>query len=86
MSKFDLTHLSLFSDITDEQLDSKVRAFLNKHGCLVGTSMVSGHLRSEGLSIQQKRARKCLARVDPRNVRIRWAISKEKKKKEKFSW
>ena len=43
--------------------------------------MVSGHLGSEGLSIQQKRVRKCLARVDPRNVRIRWAISKKKKKK-----
>ena len=28
----------LFSDITDEQLDSKVSAFLNEHGCLVGTS------------------------------------------------
>ena len=50
VSKLDLTHLSRFSDITDEQLDSKVRAFLNEHGCLVGTSMVSGHLRSEGLS------------------------------------
>ena len=45
--------------------------------------MVSGHLGSEGLSIQQKRVRKCLARVDPRNVRIRCAIlKKERKKKE----
>ena len=35
------------SDITDEQLDSKVRAFLNEHGCLVGTLMVLGHLRSD---------------------------------------
>ena len=81
MSKFGLTHLSLFSDITDEQLDTKVRAFLNEHGCLVGTSMVSGHLGSEGLSIQRKRVRKCLARVDPRNARIRCAILKKKRKK-----
>ena len=75
VSEFGLTHLSRFSDITDEQLDGKVSAFLNEHGCLVGTSMVLGHLRSEGLNIQRERVRKCLARVDPRNVRIRWAIT-----------
>ena len=45
--------------------------------------MVSGHLGSEGLSIQQKRVRKCLARVDPRNVRIRCAILKKKREKKK---
>ena len=75
VSEFSLTHLSRLSDITDEQLDCKVSAFLNEHGCLVGTSMVLGHLRSEGLNIQRERVRKCLARVDPRNVRIRWAIT-----------
>ena len=75
VSEFGLTHLSRFSDITDEQLDSKVSAFLNEHGCLFGTSMVVGHLRSEGLNIQRERGRKCLAHVDPRNVTIRWAIT-----------
>ena len=73
--EFGLHHLSRFSDITDEQLYSKVCAFLNEHDCLVGASMVLGHLRSEGLNIQRGRVRKCLARVDPRNVRIRWAIT-----------
>ena len=75
VSEFGLTHLSRLSDITDEQLNSKVSAFQNEHGCLVGTSMVLGHLRSEGLSIQRERVRKCLARVDTRNARIRWAIT-----------
>ena len=37
--------------------------------------MVLGHLRSKRLSIQQERVRKCLARVDPRNVRIRLATT-----------
>ena len=27
------------------------------------------------LHIQRERVRKCLARVDPRNARIRWAIT-----------
>ena len=75
VSEFGLTHLSRLSDITDEQLDSKGSAFLNERGCLFGTSMVVGHLRSEGLNIQQERGRKCLAHVDPRNVTIRWAIT-----------
>ena len=35
VSELGLAHLSRFSDITDEQLDSKVSAFLNEHGCLV---------------------------------------------------
>ena len=37
--------------------------------------MVLGHLRLEGLHIQREPVRKCLARVDPRHVRIRWAIT-----------
>ncbi|KAJ7373312.1 hypothetical protein OS493_012903 [Desmophyllum pertusum] len=75
VSEFGLNHLSRFSDITDEQLDNKVGAFLREHGCLVGTSMILGHLRSEGLIIQRERVRKCLARIDPHNVRIRRAIT-----------
>ena len=46
ISEFGLNHLPRFSDVTDEQLDSKVSAFLREHGCLVGSSMVLGHLRS----------------------------------------
>ncbi|KAJ7318916.1 hypothetical protein OS493_036907 [Desmophyllum pertusum] len=42
VSEFGLNHLSRFSDITDEQLDNKVGAFLREHGCLVGTSMILG--------------------------------------------
>ena len=75
VSEFGLNHLPRFSDVTDEQLNSKVSAFLREHGCLVGSSMVLGHLRSEGLIIQRERVRKCLARVDPQNVKKRWAIT-----------
>ena len=68
VSDFGLNHLPRFSDVADEQLDSKVSALLREHGCLVGSSMVLGQLRSEGLIIQRERVRKCLARVDPQNV------------------
>ena len=36
--------LSRQSDITDEQLDSKVRAFLNEHGCLSYSPLFSRDL------------------------------------------
>ena len=75
VSEFGLNHLPRFGDVTDEQLDSKVSAFLREHGCLVGSSMFLGHLRSERLIILRERVCKCLARVDPQNVRIRWAIT-----------
>ena len=37
--------------------------------------MILSHLRSEGLIVQRDRIRKCLARIDPHNSRIRWAIT-----------
>lgn len=43
VSEFGLNHLSRFSDITDEQLDSKVGELQREHGCFVGTSMILGH-------------------------------------------
>ena len=52
-SEFDLNHLPRFSDIADGQLDSKVSTFLREHGCLVGSFMVLGHLRSERLIVQR---------------------------------
>ena len=53
VSEFDLNHPPRFSDITDGQLDSKVSTFLREHGCLVGSFIVLGHLRSERLIVQR---------------------------------
>ena len=41
-SEFGLSRMSRFSDISDEQLDNKVRSFINEHGNLIGSSMVWG--------------------------------------------
>ncbi|XP_028414096.1 uncharacterized protein LOC114537175 [Dendronephthya gigantea] len=73
--EFGLIYMSRFSDITDQQLDDKVRSFINEHGNLVGSSIVWGHLRSAGLTVQRERVCKCLARIDPDNIRIRWAVT-----------
>ena len=62
-----------FSDITDEELDNIIRAFMNDQGNLVGYSMVSGCLKDIGLRVQRDRVRASIARVDPVNSRLRWA-------------
>ena len=43
--------------------------------CFVGSSMVRRYFRSLGIRIQRDRIRKSLARIDPRNARIRWVIT-----------
>ena len=62
-----------FSNISDEQLDQFVKAFVDTYGSHVGFSMVYGHLRSTGLKVQRDRVRASLRRVDPENSGLRWA-------------
>jgi hypothetical protein len=62
-----------FSNISDEQLDQFVKAFIDTHGFHVGFSMVYGHLRSTRLKVQRDRVRASLRRVDPENSGLRWA-------------
>ena len=47
---------------------------MRTHGNLVGYSLMSRHLRSLGLRVQRDRIRASIARVDPENSRIRWAV------------
>ena len=44
------------------------------HGNLVGYSLLSGHLRSLCLRVQRDRIRASIARADPENSRIHWAV------------
>ena len=75
VAEFGLEHLSKFDEIGDDELDQKVRNFMQEHGCFVGSSRIRGYLRSLGIRIQRDRIRKSLARIDPRNARIRWAMA-----------
>ena len=69
-----LQEVTGFSPLSDEELDNTVRQFMRTHGNLVGYSLMSGHLRSLGLRVQRDRIRASIARVDPENSRIRWAV------------
>ena len=73
--EFGIEKTTGFSDISDEELDDLIREFILRHGCLVGCSIVSGHVKSVGLRIQRDRIRKSIARVDPTNSHIRWAVT-----------
>ena len=63
-----------FSSITNDELYAFVKQFMDQHYSLVGCSIISGHLRSLGFKIQCSRIRATIARVDPVNVRLRWAV------------
>lgn len=62
-----------FSEIEDKELDDIVHAFMTSQGCMVGYSMVRGHLRDIGIKVQRSHIRASIVRVDPVNTRIRWA-------------
>ena len=63
-----------YSNITDGELDRSVRDFKLSHGISVGRSLVTGHLHSLGIRVQQKRVTESLSRVDPDNSRLRRSI------------
>ena len=73
--EYGIQEITGYSSITDEELDTIVQAFSEQHGSHVGCSIVNGHLRSLGLRLQRQRVRESIARVDPTNAHLRWAIT-----------
>ena len=68
--EYGIQEITGYSDISDEELDTIIQQFIGQHGSLVDCSIVSGHLRSK-----RQRVRESIARVDPTNSHIRWAIT-----------
>ena len=69
---FDLEHLSLFSTMNDEEIDSIILDFIARHGSTTGETYLRGHFRAMGYTVQRRRIRESLNRVDPRNRALRW--------------
>ena len=69
---FDLEHLSLFSTMSDEEIDSIIQDFIARHGSTTGETYLRGHSRAMGYTVQRRRIRESLNRVDPRNTALRW--------------
>eukprot|EP00794_Sanderia_malayensis_P013450 gene13450-14831_t len=72
--KFGLQDVTGYSHISDEELDTKVSQFMQRHGTLVGYSIISRHLKSLGLRAQRRRVRASIVRVDPSSSRFRWSV------------
>ena len=76
MTQYGLTIGSLFSDITDQDLDSIVSQIkVLFPNC--GFHMMQGHLFNQGHRISQARIRESLQRIDPDGVAIRWSATIE---------
>ena len=79
MAEYGLSVSALYSDITDQELDSIVQEikvlFPNS-----GYRLIQGHLLSQGYRIPQLRIRDSLQRVDPEGIVIRWAATIERRR------
>ena len=78
MTQYGLTIGSLYSDITDQDLDSIVSQIkVLFPNC--GFRMMQGHLFNQGHRISQARIRESLQRIDPDGVAIRWSATIERR-------
>lgn len=80
VKEYGIEHVTGFSNITDDELDNKIRQLQVLHGKVMGRSLILGHLSAQGLRVQVSRVRKALVRLDPGTSRIRWACLVKRRK------
>ena len=73
--EYGLYHVSAFSDLSDAELDQKIRDYINRHGQTTGQVFLRGYLRSLGINVPRRRLRASVTRVDPANVALRWGAA-----------
>lgn len=79
MTQYGLTVGSLYSNITDQELDqvvSQIKVLFPNSGF----RMMQGHLFNQGYRVSQIRIQDSLQRVDPDGVAIRWSTAIERRK------
>ena len=70
MSEYGISIRTTYTTVSDQELDSVVRAIQREFG-LCGNRQMQGHLRAQGLRVQQSRVRESQRRVDPGGVIMR---------------
>ena len=79
MTEFGLSIASLYSSITDQELDMLVSQIKEEFpNC--GSRLMHGHLLSRGHRISQTRIREALHRVNSEGVAIRWTSAVQRRK------
>jgi len=66
VDEYQLADLKRFTDITDDEVDAVIQDYISKHGPTTGERFISGLFRSKGITIQRRRIRESLNRVDPK--------------------
>ena len=79
MSEYGLCVTELYSNVTDQELDSLV-AQIKENFPNCGYRLMEGHLRHQGHRITQARIRESMRRVDPEGVAVRWAATVQRRK------
>ena len=70
MGQYGLSYSRNYCCVSDADLDDIVKRISMQHpGC--GSKMMEGHLRAEGILVQQTRIRESLRRTDPEGTAIR---------------
>ena len=75
VEEFDLNAGAHISDISDEEVDSIVKEYINRHGETIGQRFISGHFKAKGINIQRRRVRESINRVDPTNAYLCWGAT-----------
>ena len=72
--EMNLPNIREFSLISNDELDTLVKEYINRHGETSGQTYITGYLRSLGLHIQRQQIRDCMARVNSDNAFLRWGM------------
>jgi hypothetical protein len=75
VQEYGLYHVSAFSDLSDAEIDEKIRGYINRHGRTTGEVFLMGYLRSLGIHVPRRRLRASITRIDPANVALRWGAA-----------
>ena len=67
-----LSHLQMFSDISDNDLDNLVIDFMSRHSAITGEPFISGYFCPKKYHIQWSRVRASINRVESSNAALRW--------------
>ena len=79
MNEFGFSVTTLYSNITDQELDSLVSQIKEElPNC--GSRLMHGHLLNRGHRITQARVREALHQVDPEGVAIHWSSVVQRRK------
>ena len=67
-----LSHLQMFPDISDNDLDNLVIDFMSRHSAITGEPFISGYFCPKKYHIQWSRVRASINRVESSNTALRW--------------